>query len=322
MKAVLILPYFGKFPNYFGLYLKSIELNKDFNWLIITDDRTVFNYPDNVKVIYTEFTEIQQLFQTKFDFKISLETPHKLCDYKPVFGYVFEDYLKEYEYWGHCDSDMVFGKLDNFLDWNKLKKFDKIFTLGHLTLYKNTQENNLRFMQNERYKDVFTNPVGYAFDEKRGGSINDIFNDNNFPMFTESLCADIEPYHINMRLSIYNFENNSYHLEGIKEQIFTSENGRVYRYFIDKNNSLIKEEFMYIHLQKRKMNESFNGYFPSSYIINSNGFVALEEDISLRNFHKYYKKYFFNTQYLKIKWNSLKYKLKYKEYFYGSKKHF
>ena len=29
MKIAFILPYFGEFPNYFKLYLKSCEFNKD-----------------------------------------------------------------------------------------------------------------------------------------------------------------------------------------------------------------------------------------------------------------------------------------------------
>ena len=36
-KIVFICPYFGAFPNYFNLTLKSIEYNKTIDWLIITD---------------------------------------------------------------------------------------------------------------------------------------------------------------------------------------------------------------------------------------------------------------------------------------------
>ena len=51
MKVALIVLYFGKLPNYFSLFLKSCEVNKDFTWLIFTDDETEFNYPENVKKI-------------------------------------------------------------------------------------------------------------------------------------------------------------------------------------------------------------------------------------------------------------------------------
>lgn len=38
-KCCFVIPYFGKFNNYFPLYLKSCTCNNDFNWLIITDDK-------------------------------------------------------------------------------------------------------------------------------------------------------------------------------------------------------------------------------------------------------------------------------------------
>ena len=55
-KIVFICPYFGSFPNYFNLTLKSIEYNKTIDWLIITDIKEKYDYPDNVKVINMSFT--------------------------------------------------------------------------------------------------------------------------------------------------------------------------------------------------------------------------------------------------------------------------
>lgn len=69
-KCVLIIPYFGKFHNYFQLFLNSCGQNPEFDWLIFTDDRRDFVYPDNVRVHYCEFRDIQELFQSKFDFPI------------------------------------------------------------------------------------------------------------------------------------------------------------------------------------------------------------------------------------------------------------
>ena len=44
LKKILIIPYFGKFNNYFELWLKSCEYNTDFDWLIFTDDKTNYQY--------------------------------------------------------------------------------------------------------------------------------------------------------------------------------------------------------------------------------------------------------------------------------------
>lgn len=323
MKTVFILPYFGKLPNYFELYLHSIKSNKNYDWLLITDDATVYDFPENLKVVYKSFEEIQELFQSKFNFKINLERPHKLCDYKPAFGYVFQDLISNYDYWGHCDSDVIFGNFNHFIVEPQKLNYDKIFILGHLALYKNNAENNRRFMlkinDSYRYKEVFSIPIGTLFDEKFYKSINCIFKENGFSLYAKNDAADISPYHYNFRLSLYKQETNSYVLDSIKKQIFTWEEGDIYRYY-KHGNTIIKEEYSYIHLQKRKMKINFDANKYSKIIIAPNEFMPLQEEITLANFNKYFKNKWFNTQYLKVKWNSLKYKLKYKDYFYGAKK--
>ena len=46
---LLIIPYFGKFKNYFQLFLESCRVNSSINWLILTDDVRKFDYPKNVQ---------------------------------------------------------------------------------------------------------------------------------------------------------------------------------------------------------------------------------------------------------------------------------
>ena len=129
-KVVFIVPYFGKFPNYFQLVLNSMEFNKEFKWLIFTDNNENYNFPENVKIIKITFEEIKKQIQKNFDFKISLEKPYKFCDFKPTFGYIFQEYLKEYTHWGHCDIDVIFGDLSKFITKDILKKYEKIFMFG------------------------------------------------------------------------------------------------------------------------------------------------------------------------------------------------
>ena len=64
LKKALIIPYFGTFNNYFELWLKSCEYNKDIDWLIFTDDKTDYTYPSNVHVYYTTFEKIKERINT------------------------------------------------------------------------------------------------------------------------------------------------------------------------------------------------------------------------------------------------------------------
>lgn len=99
-KLCFIIPYFGRFPNYFPLFLKSCGANPDFNWFIFTDDETSYEYPQNVERVLTTFEEIKKVFVSKFDFKIALDKPYKFCDFRHTYGYEFEDYLKGYSFFG------------------------------------------------------------------------------------------------------------------------------------------------------------------------------------------------------------------------------
>ena len=317
MKTLLILPYFGTLPNYFDLYLHTVKTNPSIDWLLMTDDQTPRDFPSNMKVVNMEWDEAKQHLQSKFDFEINLERQHKLCDFKPAYGYIFENYVNRYDYWGHCDPDIIWGKFDHFIDYRKLSGFDKIFILGHLTLYRNTPENNRRFMSTLdgqlKYREVYSNLLGYAFDEKFGGSVNNIFIEHGWPMFTENFSADIDPYHTNFRLSILDVASGKYHLDKVTEQIFTWENGQVFRHYLN-GKELVREEFLYTHLQKRNMEVNFSKPYPQRFLINPKSFDSLDEDITADNFKKHFKKYWFNNQFFKIKYNSLKFRLKYKVY--------
>jgi hypothetical protein len=130
-KVTFIIPYFGKLPNYFDLFLKSCEFNKDYSWIVFTDDTSLRKWPSNVLQVVMSFDELKKKIQSKFEFEIKITEPHKLCDYKPAYGYIFEEYLKESDYWGHCDIDTVLGNLDAFLEELFCQEFDKLFCLGH-----------------------------------------------------------------------------------------------------------------------------------------------------------------------------------------------
>jgi len=57
----LFIPYFGKFPNYFQLYLDSASINCDIlRIILITDiDMTEYILPANVKVFNIDFKSVR-----------------------------------------------------------------------------------------------------------------------------------------------------------------------------------------------------------------------------------------------------------------------
>ena len=93
MKIVLVIPYFGKFPNYFDLWVKSIEKNETIDFLLFTDCKIEFAVPKNLKIVNMTFEEFRENVSNKFDFKIRLKEPYKICDFRPAYGYLFAEYL-------------------------------------------------------------------------------------------------------------------------------------------------------------------------------------------------------------------------------------
>ena len=291
-KIVFLIPYFGNFPNYFQLFLNSCENNLDYDWLIITDNKEEYNYPKNVKIINKSFKELREEIQKKFDFKISLESPYKFCDFRPAYGYIFDYLIKNYEYWGYCDIDLIFGDIKVFLNEKLLSKYDKIFINGHMSIYKNTQENNRMFMRtlNNKilYKEYFTSNRNYAFDELWNDSINDIYLEAGLEIYDKKLCADVYPRNADFRLVLgYNKDYFEEFLEKKKKSIFCYKSGKIFRYY-KKKELLLKKEYMYLHLQKRKM--ILEGIKGNSYLIIPNQFIFWDSEMTIEEYEKLSKR--------------------------------
>ena len=256
MKSIcLIIPYFGEFPSYFQLFLNSCGKNQKIKWLLITDNDKPYNYPDNVSLISMSFSELKAYIQKKFEFPISLERPYKLCDYRPAYGFIFQDLVREYDYWGHCDVDVIFGDLEGVLE-KRLDDYDKLFEFGHFTLYKNTDKINRQFMSLYNgeclYKKVYSVDTSCIFDELYSNSINNIFIQNGLKILKENISADIYTKSSDFLLTYYNEKNKGYRVEKCRNAVFTYEEGRIFQYK-KKRKEIVKQEFAYIHLQKRKM---------------------------------------------------------------------
>ena len=273
-KIGLIVLYFGKLPSYFDIFKLSIKFNPKIDILFYTD-QVITNYPRNLIVRNCSFEDIRCRIQQKFDFKIALDKPYKLCDYRPAYGYIFEDELKNYDFWGHCDIDMVFGDLLKFLSDEILNSYDKIYQLGHLCLYRNTVENNRRFMSEGGmdYKSVFTTNINCVFDE--GPGIQNKFNILKIPTYLASDCADIAPWYNRF----FRVDYSKDYKDGFnyRHQVFYWENGRIMRASI-VNGKIKCDEFNYLHFQKRNLKSNIKNLCQcNSFYITPNGFISKGE---------------------------------------------
>lgn len=253
MKLALINCYYGKMPIYFNLWLQSCSKNAGIDFFLVTDATISGTIPNNVKVIAMSWEELITLFQSKFDFPITIESAYKLTDFKPAYGYVFQDFLAEYDYWGYCDLDLIFGNVLRFIGKPMEDGTEKIYRWGHLTLLKNTDRMNQLFRQKGgvfSYREVFSRPEFFSFDEHSGLML--IAKKQEIQQYYQEDMADISCRIRRMTAS---------RCRNYPFQIFYYEDGAVFRAYIE-NERVQTEEFSYIHLQKRKyVNSCLNNCF-------------------------------------------------------------
>lgn len=116
-KLALVICYFGPLPAYADLFFRSVKANPTIDFILATD-QLVKNPPANLQVKYLTLADLREKFQKKLGFAIRLHAPYKICDYRPAFGWLLSDWLKDYRYWGHCDLDQVMGDLEKFCQKN------------------------------------------------------------------------------------------------------------------------------------------------------------------------------------------------------------
>ena len=312
-KIAFIIPYFGKFNNYFQLFLESCRFNPNIDWIIFTDDNSRYDFPDNVYVNYWTFNDIQNYIQNKFDFEIALTKPYKLCDFKVTYGFIFDQFLEEYDFWGHCDTDLIWGNILDFITPAMLEEYDKIGIYGHCTIYRNVPEINKMFMKSFQgkslYKKYFSEPWNHSFDEEYKDSINNIFEEYGKKVYSNLKIANIYMKSSVFRLTYLN-EKKEYEVEPRRRAIFVWNNGKLTRYEIkDKDGQLIENEYLYIHMQSRLMKVNVGNSFEEFKIV-PNSFDTIEVgDICEDNFGKIKIKHL-NLHYFQLRLKNLKTKIK------------
>lgn len=243
MKVALVLPYFGKFDKLFPLWLASCKWNPHIDWMIFTDDKSEYEYPANVKVHYMSFKKLKSKIQSLYDFPISLETPYRLCNFKPAYGEIFKEYLEDYDVWGFCDNDMVYGQiLDNVP--TDIPQLFKIGKFGHLSFVaKNAQQHLYRY--NNAYKIAFATPRPLFFDEGCFMKILSKFGYSEIPLH----IADLKP-RVWKHIVLSDSDDGN---RDIKYHCFVWDKGILMRYYLNERGSIEKEEYVYIHFLKRPM---------------------------------------------------------------------
>jgi len=264
-KICIAIFYFGRWPKWFSIYLETCRYNPTINWLFFTDCGKPENAPDNAAFIEGSLEDFNKLATKKIGFKINIKNYYKVCDFKPAFGVIFEDYLKGYDFWGCGDIDVIYGDIRKFIIDDVLKNYDVInarreYIVAHFILFKNSHIIN-RLYERGIYKKVFRSSRYYNFDES-----NFIFNKpiSNERFKKESLTHIVKHLAHNGSIRFFarticrgDFKEVTRNFFG-KWHLALDEGLKLYwnrGKLIDARNN---EEILYFHFQKLKTSNKFS----------------------------------------------------------------
>lgn len=293
----IIVCFFGAFPNYVDLWLKSCKDNPTIDWIIFTDQEPISAPIKNVRFEKISLHEMRDRISRKMGFQVVLERPYKLCDYKPVYGVVFEEYLRGYDFWGYCDLDMIFGDIRNFITQDVLNSFDKILWFGHLTLYRNTPEVLGRYKLpggSLNYKTAFQTDKDFAFDEV---VMNEIYQYHHLPIYNHPILVDI---------IFYRKHYSGFRIKNYSRQAFFWEKGRVFQAYQHRKR-ILQKEFLYIHFQKRSLTHCQVDSQAEAFYITPDGFFEKKPGvIHPDDFDKYNKNPGLLYEFIVMQWYFIK----------------
>ena len=266
-KICLILPYFGELPKYWSGFIESCAENSDIDFLIISDCQ-IINPPNNVRVIKMVWSEFKTFVAQKFRElgyeRVCLTHPYKLCDYKPCFGYIFQNYINNYDYWGYVDCDLVFGNLMKFIQLCEISKYHRIYRYGHLSICRNSPEVNLLFSEKLSgcidFKQVANTTFSCNFDEC---GFNLFFEKKGLKFYDVAQEADFGEYDYAFR---------SYNIGHVElGELFVKDADGSTKVYIQLDTGDVKcVEVNYIHFLSKK-NITIPAKMPKPYCITHKG---------------------------------------------------
>lgn len=239
-KVVFLIPYFGRIPDYFHLWLRSAEANPQFTFFLYTDLPFPVSSNSNVQIKRISFAQLQDKVRWKLGKSCVLKDPYKLCDYKPAYGELFAEDIQDFDFWGFCDVDLILGHLQHFISEELLATSDKLFDLGHFCIMRNNNK------MNSLYKLKYPNVLDFAYTSRTNYCCH--FDENGAIAYAPNYDTSIRFY---TAWPFFDVPINQYKMlhDGV-EVYAVWENGVLTLNSIDGG---FTKEIMYIHLQKRKM---------------------------------------------------------------------
>jgi len=251
MSIALIVSNFGSFSPFFPFWLKSAEANTNLCFFFLTDNLQAikkYDHCKNIHFIYFREVDFSKRVKDALGLDLFLKNPKKICDFRVAYGVLFSDLLKSFDFWGFCDTDVIFGNTSCFLTPDKLRYYDRIYRYGHFSLIKNTEENNhfykkLHTDEGDDFVKVFSSDRIYCYEERI--FCQKLQEDGKRVYVNDSDLADINRF-------LYRFYTHKKTSYGQRHFFLEWQKGDLWA--VSKvSGQWKKTRIMYAHFQKRRI---------------------------------------------------------------------
>jgi hypothetical protein len=251
-RVAFVVPYVGPWPHYARLFFESCRYNPGVDVILVASDPPVGRLPANVHFVHMKSADMLQRLERSVGLQLGSFRWHKLCDFRPFFGLVFADLLEPYEFWGYCDTDMMFGDLSSVLDPQYLAGIDAFSAhnkqfVGHFTILRNREDINRLGFEIPHWKELCLTEKAEHLDEER---LHDVFQSHpelrvDLP---ENLDRELEKSFCRHALTYTFYGKVADMTEGADEVVARWRDGKVFAL----RPGGIETEVLYIHFMALK----------------------------------------------------------------------
>ena len=149
-RIAIVVTYFGAAPFWLPAFFWSCRNNPDITWIIYGDLHVDVEPPPNVLLKRMTVPELAKKASDVLGIEIDVVDLRQICDFKPIYGVMFADDLRAFDFWAYSDLDVVWGNIRHFVTDSVLAKNDIVSSRakklsGHFTLIRNTARTNRLF---------------------------------------------------------------------------------------------------------------------------------------------------------------------------------
>ena len=170
-RIVILIPYFGRWPEWLPLYLESCRANPSIDWVFYSDCPAPVDSPPNVTFRSISFEDYCRQVSDKLGIDFSPTEAYKLCDIRPAIGDIHEDDIEGYDYFGYGDIDVIYGDIRAFYT-EEVLRYTCISThrnrlSGHFSLLKNTPLVRSAYRKMPQWRELMANKEYQRLDEAK-----------------------------------------------------------------------------------------------------------------------------------------------------------